>query len=166
MAQDVREFVEKFEAAISRAATHIYLSALAFCPSDSWVARLYGPRYPDTLSVTNGGHTVWDEEATSGEGHKGRVLSVAFFPDGKKLASAADDSVGIWDPQTGKSVFPPLEGNAPYAWCIAISPDGYFIASGHSDGILRIWDSNTGACLLGPIQAHDHQENASAALRR
>lgn len=154
----MRKFVEVFEPAISRAATHIYLSALAFCPSDSWVARLYCPWCPNTLSVTSGRRTVWGMAATTGEGHEGEVLSVAFFPDGKKLASAAVDGVGIWDPQTGKAVSPRLEGYAPIALCIAISPDGKFIASGHAqsdDGILRIWDSNTGACPLEPIEAHD-----------
>ena len=35
-------------------------------------------------------------------GHRDRVLSVAYSPDGKTLASAGDHTIRLWDVTTGK----------------------------------------------------------------
>ncbi len=138
---------------IAAAATHIYMSALAFYPSDSFMARTYGPQYPHLLSVTSGRN--WDTVAAIIDCHDGQITSVAFFPDGRKLASGLSDStVRIWDSKTGKPISAPLTGHTGWVQSVAVSPDGTLIASGSGDGTLRIWVSHTGACLLGPIAAH------------
>ncbi len=38
---------------------------------------------------------------------------------------------------------------------IAVSPDGSRIASGGRDGVLRIWDANTGLPVAGPLTGHE-----------
>ncbi len=155
MARDAAKFTSEFEVPIAVAATHIYLSALAFCPSDSFIARTYGPQYPNLLSVTSGRRVNWDTVAAIIDCHDGLITSLAFFPDGKKLASGSfDKTVRIWDSKTGKAIFAPLTGDTTGVMSVAVSPDGKLIASGSWDGTLRIWDSNTGACPLGPIAAH------------
>ncbi len=156
MAEDSRRFASTFEEPIAAAATHIYVSALSFCPSDSWIARLYGPRSPNRLSVTSGGRVNWDTAATTSDGHDDWVTSAAFFPDGRKLASGSD---GLYCARVGykhwPSNFPPLSLDIlRWVTSVAVSPDGKHIASGSWDGILRIFDSNTGVCPLGPIAAH------------
>ena len=67
---------------------------------------------------------IWDsatdKELFSLKGHSGPVSSVAFSPDGKRLASASMDStVKIWDSATGKVLFS-LKGHAGpvYERCI------------------------------------------------
>jgi len=155
VAKDVWKFTSMFEDAIAGAATHIYLSALAFCPSDSFMARIYKPHYPHCLSITSGRRVNWDEAATTSDGHNNSVLSVAFFPDGRKLASGShDDTVRMWDSKTGKAVSAPLTGHTSAVYSVAVSPDGNHIASGSYDKTLRIWDSDSGSCPLGPIAAH------------
>ncbi len=137
------------------AATHIYVSALSFCPSDSWMARIYGPRYSNRLSVTSGRRVNWDTAARTGHGHDGEVDSVAFFPDGRELASGSlDETVRVWDTKTGQAISAPFTGHTASVRSVAVLPDGRLIASGSGDGTLLIFDSHTGACPLGPIAAH------------
>ena len=59
---------------------------------------------------------IWDsatgKELFAFKGHAGRVRSVAFSPDGRRLALAsADNTVRIWDGATGKELFA-LKGHA------------------------------------------------------
>ena len=54
VAEDALQFVIQFEIPIAAAVPHIYQSALPFCPSNSRIAQIYGPRYLNTLSVVKG----------------------------------------------------------------------------------------------------------------
>ncbi len=63
-------------------------------------------------------------------GHAEDVRSVAFSPDGQRLASGSwDQTVKIWDGATGKELFT-LKGHTGYVQSVAFSPDGRRLASG------------------------------------
>src|SRR5438874_2715514 len=63
------------------------------------------------------------------QGHTNAVVSVAFSPDGKTLASASyDGTLKLWDMTTGKERAT-LGKYTGCVGCVAISPDGKTLAS-------------------------------------
>ncbi len=87
---------------------------------------------PDSLRV------VW-----AFEGHQGEIASLVFSPDGKMLASAANDAEArLWDVQTGKEL--KVLRHPQRLSSAAFSPDGKSLVTGCWDNAVRIWDVASG----------------------
>jgi WD40 repeat protein len=77
------------------------------------------------------------------QGHKDVVLSVAFSPDSKTLASSGQDkTIKLWDVATGKAK-DTLMGHTGTVGCLAYSRDGKTLASGSFDKTIKLWDVAT-----------------------
>lgn len=104
------------------------------------------------------------------KGHKEKntVYAVAWSPGGQRIASASQDqTVQVWDAETGKNPFPYL-GHHASVDAVAWSPDGQRIGSGSSDA--RVWSVSNGSLVYSPKLlngvegvAWSHKGNALAA---
>ena len=126
-----------------------YVLSVAFSPDGQTLASgmgeyFYSRRWGYSY---DGDIALWD--AATGQhlktlsGHTNYVLSVAFSPDGKTLASgSSDNTIRLWDAVTGQHL-KTLSGHSENVLSVAFSQDGKILASGSSDNTIRLWELHT-----------------------
>ena len=75
-----------------------------------------------------------------------QILSVAFSPDGKLLATGdVNHEIHIWQVADGKQLLT-CKVDEGWVWSVAFSPNGRFLASSANRAV-HLWDVQTGECL-------------------
>ncbi|KAF5366328.1 hypothetical protein D9757_012932 [Collybiopsis confluens] len=83
------------------------------------------------------------------------VQSVAVSPNGDQVVSGSNDNtVRIWNVQTGQQIGDPLHGHTDWVTSVAFSPDGQQVVSGSYDETVRIWNVQTGQQIRDPLHGH------------
>jgi WD40 repeat protein len=125
------------------------VSSLAFSPDST---RIVSGSYDATIRVWD----LQDGHAVTFIGHNSSVMCVAFSPDGTRIISGSyfDNTVCVWDAQSGVMSSGPLRGHTGRVESVSCSPDNIYIASGSHDGTIRIWDVRTGSLAAKPLMGH------------
>ena len=77
----------------------------------------------------------------------GAILSVAFSPDGKLLATGdSNGEIHLCQVANGQQIVI-CKGHTNWVVSLAFTPDGSVLASGSTDYTVRLWDVSTGQCL-------------------
>ncbi|KAA8628623.1 hypothetical protein SMACR_09419 [Sordaria macrospora] len=147
LVRDAHRFILSYRWIIEQAPLQAYISALVFAPSSSLIKSNFKAEEPDWIRSKPAIESDWNACLQTLEGHSNVVCSVAFSPDGQRLASGAGDrTIKIWDAASG-SCLQILEGHSNGVCSVAFSPDGQRLASGADDCTIKIWDAASGSCL-------------------
>jgi hypothetical protein len=86
----------------------------------------------------------------------GPAYALAYARDGKTLAVAGAVAIAVFDADSGQQIrqFGSKDGaHLSSVASIAFAPDGKTLATGSFDGIIRLWDSDTGT-MLRELEGH------------
>ena len=88
---------------------------------------------------------LWDVETGqvihTFKGHDTMVWSVAWSPDGKRIASGGLNEIIVWDVETGQLTLALKGFEAGEFFSLAWSKDGNRIVAGSQSNTIKIWDS-------------------------
>ncbi|KAF5341901.1 hypothetical protein D9611_001390 [Ephemerocybe angulata] len=155
------DFVHTFETPIAHSAPHLYLSAIPFSGALGAAPHISLPALdsvPIVHHLPRTGRAMLRINLPSFSG----CSCLAFSPDGKYLAAAINTS----QPKTFRVVVYTRGGqhatqvtpmmHPVHISHVAYSPNARHIASASDDGVIRIWDSQTGMPVSEPLQGHTY----------
>ncbi|KDQ11677.1 hypothetical protein BOTBODRAFT_189671 [Botryobasidium botryosum FD-172 SS1] len=151
--EDSHTFCRVFANGIEEHPLFLYRFALPFAPPSSAVYKQFF-QHKAMPRVMGGNFTSWASLAQL-ESTLSTVYSIAFSPDGLRIASGSfDEQIRIWDVATGAALLAPFRGHGDVIYSVAFSPNGSRIVSASADRTIRVWDVNTGAEVFAPLQGH------------
>lgn len=97
--------------------------------------------------------------------HRSSINSLQIAPDGKTMVSGAADGIKVWDLTT--LPYTPLYTLAQLGDStneVAVSPNGYLVASGDGNGTVKFWNLRTGS-FVSEFQPHKGRISGLAFIR-
>ncbi|QRV80120.1 hypothetical protein RhiJN_08135 [Ceratobasidium sp. AG-Ba] len=148
--KDVVRFMQTFSLPIIESAPHL------------WVKKAQKPKFSNGITVKTGLAKEWAQWSQLIP-QAALVNCVAFSPNGGRIVSgSADNTVRVWDAETGAQIGDPLAGHSYWVTSVAYSPDGRRIVSGSRDNTVRVWDAETSAQIGDPLTGHSYSVTSVA----
>ena len=115
--RDALRFISAFIIPISQSTPQIYLSALPFTPERSLVGENFRPKFPNTLTISDGRPSQWTKNIFVAEHHGDSVECIVLSPDEKTFVSTSSSSSSssditisyVCDSETGHCISGPFE---------------------------------------------------------
>ncbi|CAE6527260.1 unnamed protein product [Rhizoctonia solani] len=106
------------------------------------------------IDVDNG---PWFGEPISRRGHIGPLGSIGFSVDGSLVTGSYHGSIQTWDPETRRNIDQPFpkHGGPVTAVVSARRDDRHLIITACGDGMIRLFDTSTGALIFPPLSGHE-----------
>lgn len=152
--KDVEQFVRAFYFPILQSMPQLYISAIPFSPTQS-VFYKFRSKFKHILQIVEGQNDSWFERHSIFTiKQQEKVHSVAFSPDGSRIAGSFDKTITLWDAETVEQIGQPFSGHSDTVLSVVFSQDGSIIASGSVDKTVRLWDAETGEEIGQPLSGH------------
>ncbi|KAF1983443.1 WD40 repeat-like protein [Aulographum hederae CBS 113979] len=108
-------------------------------------------RSAQIYDVENGGLVAHLQDGSLSDDGDLYIRSVCFSPDGKFLATGAEDKViRVWD-IANRTIKCSFTGHDQDIYSLDFSRNGQFIASGSGDRSVRLWDINSNQQILSMV---------------
>src|SRR5207237_6743526 len=104
--------------------------------------------------------------ATVGLERAGTPYLMALSRDGQRVAVASTGSdihLAVWDATSGQAPLSELKANNDYVSALALSPDETMLATGHSEGVVKLWDLASGR-ELARVKQHPPSSDATESV--
>jgi WD40 repeat protein len=146
-----RFLLEHFDI-IKDSPSHVYCSALPFCPSSSWLHKCYSAEFSQEVKVVKGVPAGW--------GQCSRLVTL-----GRQIGSLScwNDAIAVGFGGGGIIILDAVTGSQTATFsshrkgvtCLVFSSDGRSLVSGSTDETVKLWDMQTGG-VVKTFSGHTH----------
>lgn len=138
-AEDARRFGYDFRDVMTFSTPHLYLSALPFTSSDSFVFKQYFPLYPQLLTINVDKSLTPAPKIKHLKKHdNAKPFKVAFSPYGPYIAAGFDNGeLWIWNYETGEMAYSYKPKKAFALRDVIFSTDRVSVYSSAKNGVIR-----------------------------
>ncbi|KAB5589986.1 hypothetical protein CTheo_6573 [Ceratobasidium theobromae] len=153
---DAHSFVTSYAAnPVSQSTPHIYISSISLCPRSSFVFKRYSGRTRGMISLQGSGIDRREMAALATWTFDSSVRSLAYSPDGNRVAFGCDDgSMGVRNAYDGSAIVDTFKGHTKHIMSIAFSPDGGRLITSSDDETMHLWNAEDGAPISCSFNGH------------
>ena len=143
-ASDSQRFLLEHFDTIKNSPSHIYHSALPFCPSSSWLHKCYRAELSQEVKVVKGAPAEWGKCSRTVTWDS--YLRCLSCWNNTIAVGSEDGNITTLDAVTGSQTAT-FSGHTDEVSCLVFSSNGRSLVSGSDDKTVKLWDMQTGGVV-------------------